>query len=156
MNLSLPIKAFICIALCLGLGFFSGYYSGSAATEWYQTLNKPFFQPPSWVFGPAWTILYVLMGIALALVWHSNDKNKRTAMMLFLFQFVLNLMWSPVFFKMQKPEAALVVIINLLFLLFFTMRAFKKVDERAFNLMIPYLLWICFATSLNAAIVYLN
>ena len=156
MKLNLPLKILICVIFTLGLGFFSGYYSGSAATDWYQTLNKPFFQPPPWVFGPAWTLLYILMGVATAFVWDSSHKAKRTALMLFLFQFVLNLIWSPVFFKMQEPGAALVIILNLLLLLVLTMRAYRKVDGRAFKLMIPYLLWVCFATCLNASIVYLN
>ena len=156
MKLRLPIKIAICVTLCLGLGFLSGYYAGSAATDWYVELNKPFFQPPSWVFGPAWTILYILIGVSVALIWDSQHRAKQTAIMLFLFQFVLNLLWSPVFFKMQKPEAALVVILNLLLLIALTLRVFKKIDKRACLLMLPYLLWVTFASCLNGAIVYLN
>lgn len=157
--MNLAFKIIISIAVCLGLGFFSGYYSGSANTEWYQTLNKPFFQPPPWLFGPAWTLLYSMIGTAFAFIWHntsSNQSDKRSAMMFFLFQLVLNLIWSPIFFKIQAPTASLVVIVNLIFLVLITMRYFKKIDNRAFWLMVPYLCWICFATTLNAAIVYLN
>ncbi len=156
MKPNLPLKIIVSIIFCLGLGFLSGYYSGSAATEWYKTLNKPFFQPPSWVFGPAWTLLYVLMGIATGLIWNSKHPAKSTALMLFLFQFALNILWSPVFFKIQKPGAALIIILNLLLLLVLAMRAYRKVDSTAFKLLIPYLFWICFATCLNASIVYLN
>jgi len=152
-------RILLCILLCLGLGFYSGYYSGTADSEWYQSLSKPFFQPPAWLFGPAWTILYTLMGVAVALIWH-NDQNvgsrKTAAITLFLFQLFLNLIWSPIFFKMQAPKAALVVIINLIVLVILTMRAFAGIDKRAMFLMLPYLGWICFATVLNASIVYLN
>lgn len=157
--MNLPIKIIISIAVCLGLGFFSGYYGGSADTEWYQGLNKPFFQPPPQVFGPAWTLLYSMMGVAFALVWHGKEVSggaRGQAITFFFFQVALNLLWTPIFFKVQAPRASLVVIINLIIVVIFTLSKFKKVDVRAFWLMVPYLCWLIFATALNAAIVYLN
>jgi len=159
LEMNLALKIIISIVVCLGLGFLSGYYAGSANTAWYQALNKPFFQPPPSIFAPAWTLLYTLIGVAFALVWDNksvSDGRRTEAMMFFLFQLALNLLWSPIFFKLQAPTASLIVIINLVFLVIITMSKFKKVEPRAFWLMVPYLCWICFATLLNAAIVYLN
>lgn len=154
--MSLTVKLIICIILCLGLGIGSGYFAGSADTGWYQTLNKPFFQPPPWLFGPAWTLLYTLMGIALARVWHSEAAGSAAAMKLFGFQLFLNLIWSPVFFKMHETVYALGIIIALLILVVVTIKHFSKIDKTAGLLLYPYLLWLCFATVLNASIVYLN
>ena len=156
MKSGLVLKSAIFILLCLGLGIGSGLVAGSATTGWYQSLNKPFFQPPGWLFGPAWTLLYTLMGIALARVWSSDSSGKNIAMMLFAVQFVLNLVWSPVFFRMHQITLALVVILVLLFMVLLTIRHFSRVDRLAGQLLYPYFLWLCFATLLNASIVYLN
>lgn len=158
MNLGLPLKVIICISICLLLGIASGFVAGSATTEWYMNLNKPFFQPPSWIFGPAWTLLYTLMGIAVALVWHKSDKPglRKTGISLFIFQFVLNLIWSPIFFYWENPLIALIVIVILWFAILMTIRLFRNLDTRAGYLMVPYLCWVTFATLLNASIVYLN
>lgn len=157
--MKLPLKIILCVVVCLGLGFLSGYYAGSANTEWYKTLNKPSFQPPPWLFGPVWSLLYTMLGVALALVWDQKDVSSRlrsTAISLFLIQLVLNLVWSPVFFKMQALVAALIIIVSLILMIVLTIRAFGKVNKTASYLLIPYLCWVCFATILNAAIVYLN
>ena len=157
MNLSLPLKIVICVVLCLGLGSASGLLAGSATTEWYNSLVKPVFQPPPWVFGPAWTLLYTLMGIALARVWNAADSPARSqALVIFAVQFLLNLLWSPVFFAMENPKAALVVIILMWGTILATIRAFGKIDKTAAYLLVPYLLWVSFASLLNASIVYLN
>jgi len=139
MNLSLIIKIIVSIT-------------------WYADLNKPFFNPPNWIFAPAWTILYVLMGIAFAYVWDdkTDDGLKAKALKLFIYQFLLNLIWTPVFFYFKQPMAALVIIIVLVGMLLLTMNAFRNVDSKPFLLLIPYFLWVCFATCLNASIVYLN
>jgi len=157
MKFSLIAKILICVLVCFSLGSASGLLAGSATTEWYQNLIKPSFQPPAWVFGPAWTLLYTLMGISLALVWHSLPKpGKQIALVLFGIQFLLNLIWSPVFFYFENPKMALVVIVILWIVIVATIRAFYKMDKRAAYLLIPYILWISFATLLNASIVYLN
>jgi len=157
--MKLPLKMVLCAGICLTLGFLSGYFAGSAATDWYQNLNKPFFQPPPWVFGPAWTLLYILMGISVALIWHEgrvSESTRRSALTLFGFQFILNLVWSPIFFKMEQPTFAFIVIILLVALVIFTLRSFGKINKTAMYLLVPYLGWLCFATALNASIVYLN
>jgi tryptophan-rich sensory protein len=157
--MKLPIKLILCITVCLGLGFLSGYYAGSADTEWYRTLTKPSFQPPPWLFGPVWTVLYVMIGVSVALIWDdktASSGQRSTALMLFLFQFVLNLIWSPVFFTMHALTGALIITVNLIFMIVLTMRAFGKINKTAQYLLLPYLFWVCFATVLNGAIVYLN
>lgn len=132
---------------CLGLGMFSGYISGSGNSEWYQSLVKPSFQPPSWIFGPVWTILYIMIGIALAKVW--NTKNQG----LFIFQLVLNLLWSPMFFRYHRVDLALLDIallwINLLALIY-------QSNQLVRLLLTPYFLWITFAGILNYQIYILN
>ena len=157
MATSFPIKVIICIVTCLGLGSISGILSGSGLTEWYYTLNKPSFQPPSWVFGPAWTTLYTLMGIAVARIWRKPTSPLKTqALKIFISQFIINLIWSPVFFAFRQPLIALLVIIIMWVLILWTIRIFKKLDPLAAYLLIPYILWVSFATILNASIVYLN
>ena len=154
---SLLAKCILCILLCIGLGSISGIASGTGLTEWYQTLNKPFFQPPSWVFGPAWTILYTLMGIAIARIWHQPASSmKTTAVRLFVIQFIINLIWTPIFFALQQPLIALIIIIIMWILILLTIRSFKKLDSTAAYLLVPYIMWVSFATVLNASIVYLN
>ncbi len=154
---SLLAKCILCVILCVGLGSLSGIASGTGLTEWYQTLNKPFFQPPSWVFGPAWTILYTLMGISIARIWHLSASPERiSAIRLFVIQLILNLIWTPIFFALQQPLIALFIIIIMWIMIFMTIRSFKKLDNIAAYLLVPYIMWVSFATLLNASIVYLN
>lgn len=157
-NLPKIVKILIAVALCFGLGTLSGVSTISAIQDWYVHLNKPFFTPPNWLFGPAWTILYILIGVAAGLVWHKGTDNPlvKSALGLFVAQFILNLAWSPIFFGMKQPLIALVVIVLLWILILWTILRFRKVDNLAAGLMVPYLLWVTFATALNAAIVYLN
>jgi len=157
MKLSLSIKILIAVVLCNALGAGSGFILGSPLSEWYQNLNKPFFQPPSWVFGPAWTLLYTLMGVAVAFIWNMDPSPlRKNALTLFIIQFLINLTWSPIFFGMQNPMLALVVIAIMWIMIILTILSFFKLYKLSGYLLIPYLLWVSFATVLNAAIVYLN
>lgn len=150
------------LALSLFLPFLAAaigsYATFPAIPTWYATLEKPFFSPPNWLFGPVWTILYLLMGIALYLVWSAPDTKslKRRGITLFFAQLVLNTCWSIVFFGLQSPLFALIVIIALWILILLTLKSFLKVSKVAGWLLVPYLAWVSFATLLNAAIVYLN
>ena len=157
-SIPLYLKIIICVILCISLGAGSGFISGSPLSDWYQSLNKPFFQPPPWIFGPAWTLLYSLMGIAVAFIWDISPDSplKTKAIRLFIFQFVVNMIWSPVFFGLQMPTVALVVIVLLWALILSTIIQFKRLNKIAGYLLLPYLAWVSFATILNAAIVYLN
>jgi len=146
------------VIICLGLGFLSGFSSGSSIQTWYADLNKPWFNPPNWIFGPAWTILYILMGIAAARVQSHGmtNINVKKGIGLFIMQFIMNLLWTPTFFLLKQPMLALGIIICLWFMILMTIRALRKVDTIASLLLYPYLLWVSFATALNVGIVMLN
>jgi len=124
---------------------------------WQDALNKPFFAPPNWLFGPVWTILFLLMAIAFFLVWNKwPEKAAKTAVYLYLAQLVLNILWNYIFFGARLILPGLIEILILLGFVAATVYAFYKVDKRAAWLMAPYLLWICVATALNAGIWFLN
>jgi len=134
-----------------------GYATAESVRTWYPLLNKPVWNPPSWVFGPAWTLLYTLMSIAAWRVWRRRDKVETGKALRFFFaQLVLNAFWSVLFFGLQKPQWALVEIIALWSVLAVIQRAFRRIDRIAGILWIPYLAWVSFATALNAAIWWLN
>jgi tryptophan-rich sensory protein len=126
--------------------------------SWYQGLEKPPFNPPGWVFGPVWTVLYALMGLAAFRVWREGTERRdvRTALGLFVAQLVLNGVWTPVFFGAESIVGGAVVIVALLVLLALTVRAFFRISRAAGWLLVPYLLWVAFATALNLSIWVLN
>lgn len=148
----------IAVAVCLLIGFLSGFATRSSVDSWYVALNKPAFNPPNWIFAPVWTILYILMGIAAGIVWAKGFYHiwVKTALYYFGFQLLLNGFWSIVFFGFQKPFAALVVILLLLVFIALTIKWFKVVSTLSAYLMVPYFLWVCFATFLNYRIWALN
>ena len=152
------LKISLCIFLTLSLGFLSGFSTSSAITGWYTTLIKPFFQPPNWLFGPVWSILYIMIGLSIGLIWTKVEvsKAKSNAIKVFIFQLFLNLIWSPVFFGLKMLLPAAVIIIILWFFIFITIRMFSGLHKIAGKLLIPYLLWVSFATCLNVAIAILN
>ena len=141
---------------------FSAAALGSIATTrniptWYAGLQKPFFNPPNWVFGPVWTILYTLIGVSLYLVWTKKTSSTKTrAYTLFATQLVLNALWSVVFFGLHQPELGLFVIASLVVSTAYTLKLFRPYSTTASNLLVPYLAWISFAMCLNVAIVVLN
>ncbi|WP_420320513.1 TspO/MBR family protein [Flagellimonas sp.] len=148
----------IAVAICLLIGFLSSFATQSSVNDWYTTLNKPSFNPPNSVFAPVWTILYVLMGISAGIVWSKGFHHVwvKTALYHFGFQLLLNALWSIVFFGLKSPFWALMVILALLTLIILTMKWFKVVSKPAAYLLIPYLLWVCFAMVLNYNIWMLN
>lgn len=130
-----------------------GALSTRNAREFYGGLVKPAWAPPGWLFGPVWTVLYVLMGIAAWLVWRrAGWSGARTALTLFLVQLVFNALWSWIFFSWQRGALAFAEIIVLLVLIAATMYAFARVDRIPALLLVPYLLWVAFASALNFAI----
>ena len=157
-NLSLPIKILIAVVLCLAIGGASGLATTSAINDWYVTLNKPSFNPPNWIFAPVWTLLYAMMGVAAALVWHEGWEKKtvKNALLFFGIQLFLNAMWSLLFFAWRQPAFALVEIIILWSVLLVCILKFKAIKPLAAYLLIPYLLWVTFASFLNGAIWWLN
>lgn len=158
MNLSLTVKLIISILLCIGLGSIGGIATASSIDTWYATVNKPSFNPPNWLFAPVWTTLFTLMGIAAALVWHEGLDNKmvKKALILFGIQFVLNMIWSWLFFGMQNPMLAFIEIIILWVFIFLTVRAFFGIKNASGWLLVPYILWVSFAAVLNFSIWQLN
>lgn len=158
MKKSLFVKIILCVVACIVIGGLSGIATGNSINTWYVQLNKPSFNPPNWIFGPMWSLLYTLMGISVALVWHKGWANQlvKNAVYLFITQLILNAFWSIAFFGMQNPLLALIVIIVLLILIVACIAYFRKIDKVAAWLLLPYLLWVSFAAFLNLNIVILN
>ena len=139
---------------------FSASLIGGVATvsfkePWYSTLIKPSFNPPDWVFGPVWTILYLMMTIAIWLYWHSINRNHKIVFYYFI-HIAVNTTWSIVFFVFHQILLAMIVLIFLIGLIIFLMICFKRVNMTSFYLMVPYLLWCCYALILNTSIYLLN
>ena len=123
---------------------------------WYHNLNKPFLNPPDWIFAPVWALIYIMMIVSFIIFLKSGGGNKSGAAILFMSQLVLNLIWSPVFFGNMNPKGALIVIILLVITLLWTIIAFYKYSKTAAILLTPYLVWVIFAMYLNFEIVRLN
>lgn len=152
------LKLIISIVICQLAGIIGAFFTTDSIPTWYNSLNKPEFNPPNWLFGPVWTILYLLMGISLFIIWKEDLKNKnvKNAFAIFIVQLIVNLLWSIVFFGMHSISGGLIVIIVLLVIIIITIVKFKKISFTASILLIPYLLWVCFATILNFYFYKLN
>lgn len=153
------IRLVVACAVSLSAGLIGTLFTpGEAYTSWYATIEKPVFTPPSWVFGPVWTTLYLLMGVAAFLVWQRGlgSVAVRVALGWFLVQLVLNALWSPVFFGLHRIGLALVVIVLLWAAIIIIIYYFSRVSRVAAALLVPYLLWVSFATVLNASLWWLN
>ena len=152
------LKILLAIILMNLLGGLGAFFTMEAIPSWYADLKKPPGVPPNWVFGPVWTALYTLMGIAVALVWDRGEPQEawRKAIGWFVIQMVLNVIWTPVFFGLNWLLVALAVIVLLLFAIAFTIKAFARAYRPASWLLIPYILWVSYATYLNAGYWWLN
>lgn len=152
------MKLVISILIPVLVGFVSGFFTQSGVDGWYAAANKPSFNPPNWVFAPVWTTLYVLMGIALFLIWRTDaEKNiKQTAIILFAIQLALNFFWSIIFFKFQQTGWAFVEIIAMWLMILITITWFGKINPAAAWLLVPYISWVSFASVLNYSIWKLN
>lgn len=152
------IKLVVSIVACQGAGIIGSIFTSPAIPTWYAALEKPFFNPPNWLFAPAWVTLYLLMGIAAFLIWRQGleQKGVRAALLVFLVQLVLNALWSVVFFGLQSPLWGVVVIIALWVAILLTILRFFKLSAAAGALLLPYILWVSFASVLNIAIWVLN
>jgi len=157
MNYKDAIAALIAIIICQLAGIIGSFFTTSSVSTWYTTLVKPEFNPPGWVFGPVWITLYTLMGISLYLVWKKRDKQNVTpALLVFFAQLVLNAIWSIIFFGLQSPFYAFIIIIFLWVLIAGSIYFFYKISKPAAYLLIPYILWVSFAAVLNFMIWILN
>jgi tryptophan-rich sensory protein len=152
------MKLFISILIPLLVGGVAGFFTSSGVEGWYAAANKPWFNPPNWIFAPVWTTLYILMGVALYLVWKSDAVQavKQTAVTLFAVQLTLNFFWSLIFFKLQQPGWALAEIIAMWLMILLTIFAFGKISSTAAWLLVPYICWVSFASVLNYSIWKLN
>jgi tryptophan-rich sensory protein len=139
------------------VGAIGSLSTASSVDNWYRTLAKPPFNPPDWVFGPVWTVLYVTMGIAGWRIWRAVGLvGGRVALRLFATQLLLNLLWTFLFFGLRSPGVAFFEILLLAAGIVATIVAFRQIDKWAELMMVPYLMWVLFAALLNGAIWYLN
>jgi translocator protein len=152
------MKFFISILIPLLVGAIAGYFTTAGVKGWYTVATKPCFNPPNWIFAPVWTTLYVLMGIALFLVWKSDADRaiKQPAILLFVAQLTLNFFWSIIFFKLQQPGWAFAEIILMWLMILLTILWFGKISSTAAWLLVPYICWVSFASVLNYSIWRLN
>ena len=146
--------------LLFGLITYSASLIGGLATisfkePWYSLLNKPTFNPPDWIFAPVWTTLYLMMTVAIWIVWHTKNKNINTIYIYFI-HLIFNTTWSVVFFVFHNMVIALITLIILIALIIVLILEFNRVNMLVVYLMIPYLLWCCFALILNTSLVLLN
>lgn len=145
------------IAVVLGLGSSMALFFGPDA--WFQSLAKPTWNPPNWLFGPVWTVLYILIGISAWIIRRSTScsaSDRSHAMLLFWLQLLLNLAWTPIFFGLHQPVTAFIEICILWLAALWTALAFGKISSTAGYLLIPYLAWVSFALLLNGTIWLLN
>ena len=147
------------VVTCVAIGYLSGMVTRSAITTWYPTLVKPSFNPPNWIFGPVWSMLYIMMGVAAGLVWNRIEFEKeivKKALIFFAIQLALNALWSYLFFGLHNPMLAGLEIIILWLMIYETYIQFAKINKIAGYLFIPYLAWVSFAAVLNGSIWWLN
>ena len=158
MKLNEILKLVLSIVACQLVGFIGSFFTTPAIPTWYATLNKPSFTPPNWVFGPVWITLYFLMAIAAFLVWRQglNMPGVKTALLLFVVQLALNGLWSPAFFGMRSTVTGAVVIVLLWIAIFLTIWKFLPLSVPAALLLVPYFLWVSYATLLNVSFIVLN
>jgi len=159
--MKLPKNKLLIFIVSLTLPFIAGAvgsaFTYSAIPTWYMMLSKPSFSPPNWIFGPVWTILYLLMGVSFYLVLVSKKSRKKSQVIsVFLGQLVLNSFWSVAFFGLRSPVFGVIIIVPLWILILTMIKRFLKVDKTAGLINIPYILWVSFASILNIAIAILN
>lgn len=150
-------KLIASVLLCEMAGVVGSITTYPNIVGWYSALNKPFFTPPNWAFGPVWVTLYLLMGVAFFMVWNKGlNKKTMPALQIFGIQLGLNVLWSIVFFGFQAIAAGLVVIILLWFTIAWTIARFLKVSKPAAWFLVPYIAWVTIAAALNAGVFILN
>lgn len=152
-------RLLVSISLSMTAGILGSFFTVASIPTWYAFLNKPFFSPPNFVFGPVWTILYTLIGISFYRIWMKENRNKtkkKNAFILFFIHLLFNTTWSIVFFGFQQIFWGLLNILILWALIVAVIMTFYKIDKKASLILIPYLLWVTFATILNTSIWLLN
>jgi len=155
MTINYP-RLILSIIICQLAGLAGSVFTMPAIASWYINLQKPWFTPPNWLFGPVWISLYALMGISLYLAWQKGLSKNRLALGIFAVQLGLNAVWSFLFFGLQNPLMGLAGIIPLWVFIALNIRAFWKMDKRAGYLLVPYIAWVSIATALNYYVWILN
>jgi benzodiazapine receptor len=152
------IKLIISLSACVCAGFIGQIFTGGSVKSWYALLEKPSFNPPNWIFAPVWSLLYILMGISVFLIWRKGIQNHqvREGLVIFLVQLILNTLWSFAFFGLKSPISGLIVIVPLWTAILLTIINFYRTSLTAALLLIPYIAWVSFATVLNFNIYILN
>lgn len=158
MRINNVLKLALSVLLCQSAGMVGSFFTIRSVDTWYENIRKPFFTPPDSVFGPVWIILYLLMGISLFLIWRKGLESSfsKRAFSVFLFQLLLNSLWSFAFFGSRSPLAGMIVIILLWLAIIWTIILFFRISRPAAMLLFPYILWVSFAVVLNGAIFVLN
>jgi tryptophan-rich sensory protein len=145
-----------CLAIVFAAAAVGGLFTGTSVSTWYRTLAKPSFTPPDWVFGPVWSTLYAMMGVAAWLVWRQSRPGVRLALALFAVQLALNVAWSALFFGLRLPGAAFAEVLVLWLAIAATLLAFLRISSVAALLLVPYLAWVSYAAALTFSIWRLN
>jgi translocator protein len=158
MEKTKAIKFLVSLIICQFAGIIGSVFTVSSVSSWYPTLTKPWFTPPSWVFAPVWTTLFILMGLSLYLIWSRSSKDKRVKNALIVFGSLLslNVLWSVAFFGLRSPLMGLFVIALLWAAIAVSLFRFYKISRKAAYLMIPYIIWVSVAALLNLYIWILN
>jgi tryptophan-rich sensory protein len=159
------VKLIICCSIPLAIGFAGSFWTANSM-DWYQTLAKPAFNPPNWVFAPVWTVLYLLMGISAFLVWTSTSSVEsrkepanaavKVALACFILQLVFNAIWTPIFFGAKQLLVAFGDIVLLWLAIAATIICFHRINKLSAILLVPYIIWVSFAAVLNAFVCVLN
>lgn len=155
-----PFKTIVALLgwllLCYAVAGLGGYWTAQSVTSWYPTLAKPPYNPPAWIFAPVWTTLYTMMAVSVWMVWKSPSLTRHKAIGIFLIHLALNLVWSLLFFGMQNPLFGLVDILALWLMVGVAIWMFWPISRWAGMLLVPYWLWVSFASVLNWQIWLLN
>ena len=157
-KLSDILKLAISLAACFSAGFIGSFFSRGSIPDWYTLLQKPAFTPPGWLFAPVWSLLYLLMGISAFLIWRSGIRefHVREGLIIFSIQLILNTLWSYAFFGLKSPLYGLIVIVPLWTAILLSILNFYRISKTAAFLLIPYIIWVSYATALNLSIYLLN
>jgi len=152
------IRLIVAAAICQMAAILGSVFTTPAIPTWYAGLRKPDLAPPNWVFAPVWTMLYLLMGISLFLIWNVGLERRevRRSVVIFGVQLALNILWSYLFFGLQSTLLGLIRIVALWMMIVLTVTSFLKVSKKAALLLVPYLLWVSFASYLNYSLWILN
>jgi tryptophan-rich sensory protein len=149
-------KLIISLVISLSAGFIGSFFTVPNIKSWYVLLNKPVYTPPDKVVAPVWTFSFILMGIALFLIWTSRKKEKKFFVFLFITQLIFNTLWSVLFFGLHNPVIGFIDIVILWFAVLICIISFRKISVPASWLFVPYFLWVSFASYLNFMIIKLN